>query len=258
MTGYVYFKAVAFIFAGIGIFILGLASWNASERIPSAITMTGGLVAADARLAIADAVGTTVPIVYDAIAETGSRVDAGIAAANRALSITQVTADRLTDPEGGVVAVMDRRLLSVEDNVSSQLATANHTLALTADQLAGPAGSVTLALARYRVLPDELGMRLAPAWASLEPEITCRQLDGAGYGGCMRGRINGLLGEAERTGAQITKDSPVFLEQFTGITTDVHKFTTKAVAPRGVGGTIKDILSTGSGVVRAAGAAGLF
>ncbi|HEX4275816.1 MAG TPA: hypothetical protein VHZ74_10695 [Bryobacteraceae bacterium] len=153
-------------------------------------------------------------------------------------------------------ATVDRRLGLVQDEISSQLGTANHTLALAADQLVGPRGSVTLAMNRYTILPDQLAA--SPAWLSFEPEITCRHSDGTGYGGCMRSRVNGLLGEAERTGAEITKDSPLFLKNLTGITEDVHTFTSKAVAPRGVGGTIKDILTTGSGVVRAAGAAGVF
>lgn len=169
---------------------------------------------------------------------------------------------RMTGPEQALAiaqsipGTLDHRLGSIENEISSQLGTANHTLALTADQLAGPRGSVTLALGRYTLLPDELAA--SPAWRSFEPEITCRHDDGTGYGGCMRGRVNGLLGEAVRTGAEITKDSPEFLRQFTGVTADVHKFTSKAVAPRGVGGTIKDVLTTGSGLVRAAGAAGLF
>jgi hypothetical protein len=109
----------------------------------------------------------------------------------------------------------------------------------------------------YRVLPSQMAERLAPSWDKLEPEITCRLADGAGYGGCWHSRITALLGEAANAGGVFTQQFPRFSSSVTGIAGDVHTFTSKAVAPRGFWGTFKDVMGLGSGVARAAGAAGL-
>ena len=103
-----------------------------------------------------------------------------------------------------------------------------------------------------------MGERLAPSWAKLEPEITCQLADGTGYGGCWHSRITALLGEAANAGGVFTRKFPAFADSTAGIAQDVHKFTSKAVAPRGFWGTFKDLVGTGSGAVRALGAAGLF
>jgi hypothetical protein len=116
----------------------------------------------------------------------------------------------------------------------------------------------TALMATYRALPGELGEQLAPSWEKLQPEITCRQLDGTGYGGCWHARITALMGEAANVGGVFTQRFPQFATSVDGIAMDVHTFTRKAVAPRGFWGTFKDVFATASGGVRAAGAAGLF
>jgi hypothetical protein len=110
----------------------------------------------------------------------------------------------------------------------------------------------------YKLIPAQLGQELAPSWAKLQPEITCRQLDGTGYGSCWHARITALMGEAANVGGVFTQRFPQFATSVDGIATDVHTFTRKAVAPRGFWGTFKDIFATASGGIRAAGAAGLF
>jgi hypothetical protein len=118
--------------------------------------------------------------------------------------------------------------------------------------------SAAALLDTYQALPAQLGIRLAPSWAKLEPEVTCQLAGGAGYGGCWHARITAVLGEAANAGGVFTKKFPSFADSTTGIAADVHTFTSKAVAPRGFWGTFKDFVSTGSGVTRALGAAGLF
>jgi hypothetical protein len=110
----------------------------------------------------------------------------------------------------------------------------------------------------YRALPGQMGERFAPSWAKLEPEVTCQLADRSGYGGCWHARITALLGEAANAGGVFTKKFPAFADSMAGIAQDVHTFTSKAVAPRGFWGTFKDLVGTGSGAVRALGAAGLF
>jgi hypothetical protein len=128
--------------------------------------------------------------------------------------------------------------------VQAQGDQANRTLAVALNGEGGIIPAATSFLATYQRIPADLSA--APAWKSLEPEITCRTPTGYGYGGCMRARINGLLGEWERTGAQITKASPAFIGAATGIAVDVHTFTTKAVAPPTIKGRIWEALKVGS------------
>lgn len=168
-----------------------------------------------------------------------------------ALVIARETAASLTNDQTGVTASAVNELRTTREMLDTHLSSVQHVLADTARD----AGLLAV---RYTRLPDEIGARLAPSVDSLEPELTCRHLDGSGYGGCARARVNGLLGEMERTGAQITKDSPRFLTAITGIAIDAHTFTSKAVAPRGKWGTLKDILGTTGGVARAGAAVGLF
>jgi len=61
-----------------------------------------------------------------------------------------------------------------------------------------------------------------PAWLSLQPEITCRQLDGSGYGGCWHSRVTGLLGEALNVGGVFTQHFPILSTSITGIAKDTH------------------------------------
>jgi hypothetical protein len=90
----------------------------------------------------------------------------------------------------------------------------------------------------YRVLPDRLAFEFRPAWLSLQPEITCRQLDGSGYGGCWHSRVTALMGEAVRVGGVFTQKFPEMADNFVriegdfhGILDDAHKWTTKYVVP---------------------------
>lgn len=126
------------------------------------------------------------------------------------------------------------------------------------DNAAATEQSASALMDAYRALPAQLGERLAPAWGKLEPEITCQFDNGAGYGGCWHARLTALLGEAANAGGVFTKKFPGFADSTAGIASDVHTFTSKAVAPRGFWGTFKDLAGTGSGVARALGAAGLF
>jgi hypothetical protein len=81
----------------------------------------------------------------------------------------------------------------------------------------------------YRALPSQLAN--SPAWLSLQPEITCRQLDGTGYGGCWHSRITALMGEAARVGGVFTQRFPSMADSATGIASDVRGFTHKYVDP---------------------------
>jgi hypothetical protein len=143
------------------------------------------------------------------------------------------------------------QLAGARGDLDQQLATANATLSTSAN-------SINTLSARYVEIPDQLANVLRPSFNSLEPELTCRHLDGSGYGGCWHSRVTGLLGEAANVGGVFTKSFPEFSNSVNGIAADVHKFTSKATAPRGFWGTTKDVIVTGSGITRAASAAGLF
>jgi hypothetical protein len=151
-----------------------------------------------------------------------------------------------------------RELDAMRDTADSQLTMANYSLAHGVRSLMDTSDHANALLDAYAALPDRVGAEVSPAWLSLKPEITCRTLEGDGYGGCWHSRITALMSEAANVGGVFTKQFPAFSASVNGIAGDVHTFTSKAVAPRGFWGTFKDILSTGSGVARAAGAAGLF
>lgn len=168
-----------------------------------------------------------------------------------ALALVRETSQSLTNDQTGVTASAVKEIRTTREMLDTHLSGAQTVLVDTARE----AGMLAV---RYTRLPDEIGARIAPSVDSIEPELTCRHLDGSGYGGCARARVNGMLGEMERTGAQITKDSPKFLAAITGIAIDAHTFTSRAAAPRGKWGTIKDVLGTTSGVARAGAAVGLF
>lgn len=136
-------------------------------------------------------------------------------------------------------------------DLTRQLTVANGTLSTAAS-------SVNALSARYVEIPDQVANVLRPSIEAVEPEITCRHLDGSGYGGCWHSRVTGLLGEATNVGGVFVRRFPEFSASVNGIATDVHKFTSKATAPRGFWGTTKDVIVTGSGITRAASAAGLF
>jgi hypothetical protein len=83
----------------------------------------------------------------------------------------------------------------------------------------------------YAVLPAQLATEFRPSWLALQPEITCRQLDGSGYGGCWHSRITGLMGEAVKVGGVFTQHFPSMVSSVDGIGVDVHTATHKFVAP---------------------------
>ena len=143
------------------------------------------------------------------------------------------------------------QIAGARGDINRQLTTANGTLYATAS-------SVNALSARYIEIPDQVANVLMPSFQAIEPEITCRHLDGSGYGGCWHSRVTGLLGEATNVGGVFVKRFPEFSGSVNGIAADVHKFTSKATAPRGFWGTTKDVIITGSGITRAASAAGLF
>ena len=159
---------------------------------------------------------------------------------------------------GEVVGIADRavndadqQLTDIRSDADAHLVTLNKTVSdtlLPFDQLA----------TRYMQIPDQLATAAAPSWAAVEPEITCRHADGTGYGACWHSRITGLMGEAVNIGGVFTKNFPQLSLSITGIATDAHTFTSRAVAPRGFWGNFKDIIGTSSGVVRAGAAAGIF
>lgn len=160
----------------------------------------------------------------------------------------------IADPASGIVAVADR-----------QLSAANATLAAALNGQQGLVPAARDFLATYQVVPwmisaelDKVNHAAAPAWSAIEPEITCRDAAGRGYGGCWHSRITGLFGEAVNIGGVFTQQFPSIAKSVNGISTDVHTFTSRAVAPRGIWGNVKDVLGTSSGVVRAGAAVGLF
>jgi hypothetical protein len=164
--------------------------------------------------------------------------------------------------ETSVIAIAaDRRLGDTLQRADAALATLDslrQDLKPAIDNAASAEQSASTLLDTYRALPSQLGAQFAPSWEKLQPEITCRLATGAGYGGCWHSRVTALLGEAANAGGVFTKKFPSFADSATGIAADVHTFTAKTVKPRGFWGTFKDFLSAGSGVARAAGAAGLF
>ena len=143
------------------------------------------------------------------------------------------------------------QLAGTRGDLDRQLSIANNTFSVTAS-------SVNALSVRYVEIPDQVANVLRPSFDALQPELTCRHLDGSGYGGCWHSRVTGLLGEATNVGGVFVKRFPEFSGSVNGIAADVHKFTSKATAPRGFWGTTKDVIVTGSGITRAASAAGLF
>jgi hypothetical protein len=110
----------------------------------------------------------------------------------------------------------------------------------------------------YRALPAQMEERFAPSWAELEPEITCQLADGAGYGGCWHSRITALPGEAANAGSVF---SGRFRRSRIAPPASPRRFARLLPRPsrRAASGEPSRISSaSGSGTVRALGAAGLF
>jgi hypothetical protein len=200
------------------------------------------------------------------VAATHKDLDEQIAAARvDVLARSERQADRLrrdlfaeTD---AIRATADRRLgdtLARADAALANVEALRQDIEPVIENAAVTEQSAVALLDTYRALPAQMGQQFAPSWAKLEPEITCQLAAGAGYGGCWHSRITALLGEAANAGGVFTKEFPGFADSAVGIAKDIHRFTSKAVAPRGFWGTFKDLVGTGSGAVRALGAAGLF
>lgn len=92
--------------------------------------------------------------------------------------------------------------------------------------------------ASYAALPDRIGATLEPWRVSIEPEITCRQMDGSGYGGCWHARITALMGEAARVGGVFAQHFPSYAnsmdqtaKSLNGMVFDAHQWTAKYVQP---------------------------
>lgn len=157
-------------------------------------------------------------------------------------------------------ATADRRLgdtLSRADAALSTVDALREEIRPAIENAAITEQSASALMDTYRALPSEMAERFAPSWEKIEPEITCRLADGAGYGGCWHSRVTALLGEAANAGGVFTKKFPAFADSAAGIAQDVHTFTHHAVAPRGAWGTFKDILGIGARAAGALGAAGL-
>lgn len=111
---------------------------------------------------------------------------------------------------------------------------------------------MTLAVNRYTILPDELAAHpIFKAYAA------------QGLGTLAATKV--FMGDAAKAGRTFDAQFPALLANvdattgnFAGVSADIHTFTSRAVAPRGFWGNVKDIISTGSGVTRAAAAAGVF
>jgi hypothetical protein len=230
----------------------------------------------EAALLVRAAVGTAAALPHE-IALTRSALLSELTAARKDL-ISQVQTARqdvlarserqviglrrdLLSETGAIAVTADRRLgdtLQRADTALDALNSLRQDLKPAIENAASVEQSAAALLDTYRVLPSELGAQFAPSWEKIQPEITCRLANGAGYGGCWHSRVTALLGEAANAGGVFTKKFPSFADSATGIAADVHTFTAKTVKPRGFWGTFKDFLATGSGVARAAGAAGLF
>jgi len=183
------------------------------------------------------------------------------ATATREALVLQIAAAR-ADVTHQILPVLDARLAAIQRDADQQLGQANETLRRSGETLGLSAEKITASAetltGRYTRLPDELALTLRPSWVALEPEFTCRRPDGSGYGGCAHSRVNALLGEAARAGGAFARDFPLLSGSITGIASDAHTFTSRAVAPCRGWCLVRSMLTTSSGVVRAAGAAGVF
>jgi hypothetical protein len=246
------------------------------QFLTCALITAGTFLAVEAALLTRAAIGT-VAALPDQIALTRSALIGEVVAVRKDLDeqIAAARADVLarSEREAGrlrrdlfaetdaIRATADRRLGDTLARADAALATVEglrEDIKPVIENAAVTERSAASLMDAYRALPAQMGERLAPSWARLEPEITCRFADGTGYGGCWHSRVTALLSEAANAGGVFTKKFPAFADSATGIAKDVHTFTSKAVAPRGFWGTFKDLVGTGSGAVRALGAAGLF
>jgi hypothetical protein len=223
------------------------AATGAVAALPNEIALTRGALLAqidDARQDLISQIGVAR---RDVLTRSERQVEGLRSDLVAETSAIRDTADRRL---GDTLARADTALATLE-SLRQDLKPAIENAALTEQSAAS-------LLDTYTALPAQVGERLAPSFAKLEPEVTCQLANGAGYGGCWHARITAVLGEAANAGGVFTRKFPAFADSATGIAKDVHTFTSKAVSPRGFWGTFKDFVATGSGVTRAMGAAGLF
>lgn len=150
--------------------------------------------------------------------------------------------------------------------VQDRLDTAQGQLAKTSDSLVdvarGGQADLHSLVSVYAALPDQLGQQLRHSWTAIEPEITCRQADGTGYGGCWHSRVSALMGEAARVGGTFTQRFPEFADSTNGIASSFASITSGVdrrffnppprTRKQKIGDAIKDGIWMGSGFVRLA------
>lgn len=133
--------------------------------------------------------------------------------------------------------VADGRLASIQDDLQPVFAGSTHLMDT------------------YAALPGQLGTELRPSWLALQPEITCRQADGSGYGGCWHSRVTGIMGEAVKVGGTFTQEFPKFAGSINGMAGDARAWTGKYVYPRPM--TRKEKVAVTGKVILGFGMAGL-
>ena len=133
------------------------------------------------------------------------------------------------DLTGTVLVTLDKRIESVQNDANAQLTVFNGSVAQTSTALSQTANT-------YNALPGLLGARLAPAYASLEPEITCRRTlpDGSivGMGNCWHSAVTGLLQEGKNVGGVFTQRFPQIADDMSAIEHDGRKVADKFVQPQ--------------------------
>ncbi len=125
----------------------------------------------------------------------------------------------------------DAQLTGIRKDMKESVALAIAPITEMRTDLKPLLASSTRLVDNYAALPGQLSTELRPSWLAIQPEITCRQLDGSGYGGCWHSRITGIMGEAVNVGGVFTKHFPSLVSSWDGIGVDTHKFTTKFTAP---------------------------
>jgi hypothetical protein len=171
----------------------------------------------------------------DAFAEIGQQ-----ATAIRQTADSQATAIR-TDAMGQISGFradantrldgLTLKLQGIANKADDQITGLRYQISPVLINAAALTASSTHLVDTYAALPAQLTTEIRPAWLAIQPEITCRQLDGSGYGGCWHSRITGLMGEAVRVGGVFTQHFPSMVSSMDGIGVDVHTFTTKFTAP---------------------------
>lgn len=156
-------------------------------------------------------------------------------------------------PDGRFVALQSAVLQRADEGLRIIDATRREGVQPVLVAAAGAIGKIGATADTYAALPAQVAQ--SPAWLALQPEITCRQLDGSGYGGCWHSRVTALMGEAARVGGVFTQRFPSLAESATGIAGDIHGWTNKYVMPHKL--TTWGKIKIGLGVTRDIGVAGL-